>query len=155
MCARQDKRKDFAMAESPIEAPRLYPTMRCKDAEAMIRWLVDVIGFEEHVVYRGDGIVHHAELAFGSSMLMLGQHRDNDYGKLVGDLDARRTDAIYVAVDNADALYAKVKAAGATIEMDLHDTGYGSRDFACRDPEGGLWSFGTYWPKVGEKPLAG
>lgn len=30
---------------------------------------------------------------------------------------------------------------------------YGSRDFACRDPEGNLWSFGTYWPKANEKPM--
>ena len=32
--------------------------------------------------------------------------------------------------------------------MALHDTDYGSRDFACRDPEGNLWSFGTYRPKA-------
>ncbi len=25
-----------------------------------------------------------------------------------------------------------------------HDTDYGSRDFAARDPEGNRWSFGTY-----------
>ena len=28
--------------------------------------------------------------------------------------------------------------------MGLHDTDYGSRDFAVRDPEGNRWSFGTY-----------
>ena len=35
-----------------IEAPRIYPTLRCRDAEAMIRWLTDVFGFTEYVVYR-------------------------------------------------------------------------------------------------------
>jgi len=105
-----------------IEAPRIYPTLRCKDAEAMIRWLEDVFGFTERVVYRGDGVVHHAELAFGSSILMLGQHRDDDYGKRVGDLDGRRTDSHYVAVGDPDALYERVKAAGAKIETELHDT---------------------------------
>ena len=69
-----------------IEPPRIYPTLRCKDAEAMIRWLKDVLGFTERVVYRGGGAVQHAELAFGSSILMLGQSRDDEYGKLVGDL---------------------------------------------------------------------
>ena len=137
------------------EAPRLYPTMRCRDAEAMIAWLKDVLGFSEHVVYRGGGQVQHAELAFGSSILMLGQHRDDEYGDMVGGPENRRTDSIYVAVDDADALYAKVKAAGATIERELHTTDYGSRDFICRDPEGNLWSFGTYWPKVGEAPVSG
>jgi uncharacterized glyoxalase superfamily protein PhnB len=139
-----------------IEAPRLYPTLRCRDAEAMIHWLKDVIGFTERVVYRSDdGAVQHAELAYGSSILMLGQSRDDEYGRLVGDIGGRRTDSLYVAVSDPDALHAKAKAAGAKIEMELRNTEYGSRDFACRDPEANLWSFGTYWPKVTEKPLAG
>jgi uncharacterized glyoxalase superfamily protein PhnB len=137
-----------------IEAPRIYPTLRCMDAEAMIRWLTDVLGFTEHVVYRGNGEVQHAQLAYGSSILMLGQSRDDDYGRMVGDIGGRRTDALYIAVEDPDALHAKVNAAGATIEMEPHDTDYGSRDFACRDPEGNLWSFGTYWPKAHEKPMA-
>ena len=139
--------------QNNIEAPRLYPTMRCRDAEAMIRWLIDVIGFTERVIYRKDGAIQHAELAYGSSILMLGQSRDDQYGKLVGDVAGRRTDAVYVAVEDPDALYAMAKSAGARIEMELHTTDYGSRDFACRDPEGNLWSFGTYWPKTSEKPL--
>ena len=142
------------MSTGAIEAPRIYPTMRCKDAEAMIRWLKEVIGFTEYVVYRDNGVIQHAELAYGSSLLMLGQARDDDYGKLVGDLGARRTDAIYLAVDDPDALHARVKAAGAEIVRPLTDTDYGSRDFACRDPEGNLWSFGTFWPKAHEKPMA-
>lgn len=139
--------------QTEIEAPRIFPTMRCRDAEAMIGWLKDVIGFTERVVHRNDGTVHHAELAYGSSLLMLGQCRDDEYGKLVGDIGGRRTDALYVAVDDPDALYARVKSTGAKIEIELHDTDYSSRDFACRDPEGNLWSFGTYWPKPNEKPL--
>ncbi|MEH2530601.1 putative glyoxalase superfamily protein PhnB [Bradyrhizobium sp. AZCC 1588] len=119
----------------------------------MIRWLKEVVGFTERVVYRNGGTVQHAELAYGPSLLMLGQSRDDEYGKLVGDIGGRRTDALYVAVDDPDALYAKAKAAGGKIEMELRDTDYGSRDFACRDPEGNLWSFGTYRPTAGEKPL--
>jgi uncharacterized glyoxalase superfamily protein PhnB len=30
--------------------------------------------------------------------------------------------------------------------MDLRDTDYGSREYSVRDPEGHLWSFGTYNP---------
>ena len=37
-------------------------------------------------------------------------------------------------------------AAGATIERELTDQDYGSREFTARDPEGNLWSFGTYRP---------
>ena len=35
-------------------------------------------------------------------------------------------------------------AAGAVVVTALHETDYGSRDFAVRDPEGNHWSFGTY-----------
>jgi uncharacterized glyoxalase superfamily protein PhnB len=146
------KRKESAVTNTN-DAQRIYPTMRCRDAEAMIRWLKDIIGFTEHVVYRSNGVVQHAQLACGASLLMLGQTRDDEYGKLVGDISGRRTDALYVAVDDPDALHARVKASGAKIEMELHNTDYGSRDFACRDPEGNLWSFGTYWPKAHEKPM--
>lgn len=138
---------------APIEPPRLYPTLRCRDAEAMIRFLEHAFGFSEVVVYRaGDGMVQHAELAFGSSLLMLGQAREDACGRSVGDLAGRRTDALYVAVPNPDRLHDQAKAAGATITTDLHDTDYASRDFSCRDPEGNLWSFGTYWPKAQDVP---
>ena len=132
-----------------IEAPRLYPTLRCRDANAMIAWLTGTLGFSERVVYRDDaGIVQHAELVFGPSILMLGQERDDAYGALVGNQAGHRTDSLYVAVDDPDLLHACIAASGGTIEMPLRDTDYGSRDFACRDPEGNLWAFGTYRPSV-------
>jgi len=134
------------------DPPCLFPTLRCHDAEAMIRWLIDVYGFTEHVVYRHAGEVQHAELLLGSSILMLGQHREDAYGKLVGSLDGRRTDALYVAVADPDALYEKVCEAGARIESEPADTSYGSREFSCRDPELNLWTFGTYWPKADRPP---
>src|SRR5690348_1887202 len=104
------------------EAPRLYHTLRCKNAESMIAWLKDVLGFRERVIYRRDNVVVHAELSFGSSILMLGADRPDAYGKRVGELEGRRTDSVYLAVDDPDALYAKVKASGAPIEMELYET---------------------------------
>lgn len=128
--------------------PCIYPTLRYKDANRMLVWLQEAFGFREHVVYRDGDTVAHAELALGSSILMLGQSKDDAYGKMVGDPDTRRTDSIYIAVTDPDALHARAAAAGATIEMAPHDTDHGSRDFICRDPEGNLWSFGTYWPTI-------
>lgn len=136
------------MPAPATDALCIFPTLRCLDAEALIAWLKDQVGFTEHAVHRNGGIVEHAELALGASILMLGQSRDDAYGRLVGNRAGRRTDALYVAVADPEALHAKLEAAGATITMPLRDTSYGSRAFACRDPEGTLWSFGTYWPKT-------
>jgi uncharacterized glyoxalase superfamily protein PhnB len=50
----------------------------------------------------------------------------------------------YVVTDDPDGLFGRATAAGAEVLAGLHDTDYGSRDFAVRDPEGNRWSFGTY-----------
>lgn len=46
--------------------------------------------------------------------------------------------------DEPDALFARATAAGAELVEGLEDTDYGSRGFSVRDPEGNIWSFGTY-----------
>lgn len=137
---------------SANDAPRLFPTMRCLDPEAMMRWLTEALGFREHFAHRNGGIVEHAQMALGSSILMLGQSRDDAYGKMVGDIDGRRTDALYLAVNDVDQVFEKVKASGSIIETEVKNTDYGSREFACRDPEGNLWSIGDYWPKAKDAP---
>ncbi len=43
-----------------------------------------------------------------------------------------------------DALFERATAAGAEVVRGLEDEDYGSRGFSVRDPEGNLWSFGTY-----------
>lgn len=50
----------------------------------------------------------------------------------------------YVVTDDPDALHARAVAHGAKVIQELHETDYGSRDFAVADPEGNRWSFGTY-----------
>jgi len=56
------------------------------------------------------------------------------------------TSSVYVVIDDADALHDRVVAAGGDVVAPLTDQDYGSRDFTVRDPEGNIWSFGTYDP---------
>ena len=123
-------------------APQVWPTLRARDALALIRFLVEVFGFEETVVYADGNQVHHAQLSWPEGGgIMLGSERPSD-GKgtqpLPGGFGA------YVVTSDPDALFARATAAGAEVLMELYDTGYGSRDFAVCDPEGNRWSFGTY-----------
>lgn len=134
-----------------LEPPRIYPTFRYRDAARMIEWLKEAFGFTTHVVYADDsGVIQHAQLALGSSMIMVGTVRDDAYGKMVGAPGENAGKSVYVAIDDTDALFVRVKAAGAEILEGLTDRDYGSREFICRDPEGNVWSFGTYWPKAHE-----
>jgi uncharacterized glyoxalase superfamily protein PhnB len=121
-------------------SPQVWPTLRARDARALIRFLVDAFGFEETVVY-GDGErVDHAQLSWPpGGGVMLGSVRDDGAWPVPpGSFGA------YVVTDDPDGLFARASAAGAEIIAPLHETDYGSRDFAARDPEGNRWSFGTY-----------
>ncbi|MBA3448675.1 MAG: VOC family protein [Pseudaminobacter sp.] len=134
-----------------VEPPRIFPTFRYMDAARMIGWLEKAFGFTVHARYAdGEGVVTHAQLALGSSMIMLGTVRDDEYGKMVGGPGENGGKSVYVAVDDTDAIYARARAAGAKILEEPTDRDYGSRDFICADPEGNVWSFGTYWPKAHE-----
>ncbi len=123
----------------------------------MIDWLCDTFGFEKQMVIPNeDGTIAHSQLTFGSGMIMVGSVKkaESKWGaqiKQPDEIGRFETQSPYVVVDNVDALYERAKAAGAEILMEITDQDYGSRDFICRDPEGHLWSFGTYdpWPKAG------
>lgn len=52
----------------------------------------------------------------------------------------------YAVVEDIDVHYARAVAEGAEILRPLADTDYGAREYTARDPEGHLWSFGTYRP---------
>jgi len=123
-------------------APNVWPSLRARDARALIRFLVDVVGFEQTVVYGEGETVHHAQLDWPlGGGVMLGSVRDDPddpFPMQPGTFTA------YVVVDDPDALHERVRAAGTEIVRELTDTDYGSRDFALRDPEGNVWSFGTY-----------
>ena len=124
----------------------IFPTLRYDDARAAIAFLTGTLGFtEQHVTTADDGSVAHAELSFGDGVLMIGTRSSPpdafDTGRAV----------VYLAVDGADAVDAhheRAVAAGAEVVQELVDQPYGSREYAVRDPEGNVWSIGSYRPKA-------
>jgi len=135
-----------------IATSTVIPAMRYRDAAAAIEWLCNAFGFEKHLVVPGEnGGIAHAQLSFGNGMIMLGSARDDEFGQWVKpprEIGGVGTQSAYVIVDDADAHYARAKAARAEIVTEVEDQDYGGRLYSCRDPEGHLWSFGTYdpWP---------
>jgi uncharacterized glyoxalase superfamily protein PhnB len=126
-------------------APMVWPTLTYRDARAAITFLTTAFGFTEQAVYARESdpsIVEHAQLRWppgGGVMLGSAGKDDSPFG--------RRTpgnDSVYVVCDDPDALFARATGAGAEVVRGLKDEDYGSRGFTVRDPEGNLWSFGTY-----------
>jgi uncharacterized glyoxalase superfamily protein PhnB len=131
----------------------IVPAMRYEDAPAAVDWLCRAFGFEKHLVVPGKaGEILHAQLRFGNGMVMLGSaSRENEYGRYVKSPAAAGgvgTQGVYVVVPDADAHYRRAVGAGARIVIDLRDEDYGGRGYTCRDPEGHVWSFGTYDPWI-------
>ena len=121
--------------------PTFYPVLRYRDAAAAIEWLCGAFGFSKLMVVPGEteGSIGHAELAFGTGVIMLGTGQ----GTAAPDV---RFNAPYVFVEDPDAHFARAKAAEAVTTREPNDTDYGSREYSARDPEGNEWSFGTYRP---------
>ncbi len=128
----------------------VIPCLRYRDALAMIDWLCNAFGFEKHAVHADGETVHHAQLTFGTGMIMLGS-ADNlsEWGKQIAQPDQiglRETQSPYLIVADPDAHCMRAKAAGAQIVLDIKDEDYGGRGYCCRDQEGHLWNFGSYDP---------
>lgn len=128
--------------------PTIYPVLQYRDAPAAMAWLERAFGCRILSDHRDEaGAVVHAELMLGNGIIMTGSCKDDGPFMLKTPRETGfSTQSIYVVVQQVDALFERAKAAGAEIVWGIRDTDYGSRDFSVRDPEGHLWSFGTYAP---------
>lgn len=124
----------------------IHVTLRYDDPKAAIAFLTGALGLVEQMVAIGDdGTVAHAELSHGDDVVMLG-------GRGAGDdrFDTGKA-VLYLALpegEDVDAHHDRAVAAGATVIYGLVDQPYGSREYAVTDPEGNIWSIGTYRPAV-------
>jgi uncharacterized glyoxalase superfamily protein PhnB len=109
---------------------------RYEDANGMLDWLARVFGFEERARYVDrDGVVRQAEMRVGDAELWFSGHgagslwKDGGPGQFIG-----------VWVDDVDAMYERVAAAGVEAEAPV-DRDYDVRSFNVIDPEGYMWGF--------------
>ena len=123
----------------------VWPVLIYDDARAAIRFLVAAFGFAEAAVYAeedDESRVVHAELRLpdgGGVMLGSSGAGSEPFTSL-----PRGSASTYVVTDEPDALFERATSAGAEVVRGLRDEDFGSRGFTVRDPEGNLWSFGTY-----------
>ena len=134
------------MNEKSDQTAIIYPGLQYSDADAAIAWLEVTLGATSREVHKDDdGGVVHAEVDFQGAVIMLSSAG-------IGREPFRSLPAggrlVYIAIADPDALHERAVAAGADVALPLTDTDYGSRDFTLPDPEGNLWSFGTYRPSV-------
>lgn len=123
----------------------VWPCLAFDDARAQIAFLTEAFGFVEGAVYARENdpsIVEHGELRWplgGGIMFGSTGRDDSPFGR-----KAAGTDSLYLVCADPDGLFERARGAGAEVVRGLRDEDYGSRGFTVRDPEGNLWSFGTY-----------
>ena len=131
------------MTTSP--ATTIWPSLNYANARAAIEFLERALGFTTKLVVPDpddDTIVEHCQMSGpegGGIMLGTADRPGNKFSQR-----PTGTASTYVVIAAIDALYKRAVEAGAEIFHEIEDQGYGSRDFSIKDPEGNIWSFGTY-----------
>jgi uncharacterized glyoxalase superfamily protein PhnB len=114
----------------------ITPYLHYDDVAAMIEWLTRVFGFTERGRWvNSQGALRNAELYAGNTEVWL--EGDPEYWTQKG---RRPEEWIGVWVDDVDAMYDQVKAAGVDTAPP-EDKFYGIRVFQVTDPEGYAWGF--------------
>jgi PhnB protein len=105
-------------------------------AEPVINFLRRVFGAREIGKYASpDGVVHHAEIRVGDSMVEMGEAQ--------GKYPPMPT-MFYVYVPDCDAVYQRALQAGATSIAAPVDQPYGDRSGAVKDAFGNQWYISTH-----------
>jgi uncharacterized glyoxalase superfamily protein PhnB len=119
----------------------VWPILNLGDAQSVMVFL-EAIGFQRTLWMEDDGVVSHGEMVWpeGGGVMFGSANRPGN----IFSQAPTGTASIYVVTDDPDGIFARAEAAGAEVVMPLTDQDYGSRDFSVRDPDGNIWSFGTY-----------
>ncbi len=105
-------------------------------AEPLIAFLKRAFGAQEVAKYASpDGVVHHAQIRIGDSVVEMGEAHDK-YESMPA--------MFYLYVPNVDAVYRQTVAAGATSFQEPTDQPYGDRQAGVRDAFGNTWYIATH-----------
>jgi PhnB protein len=130
----------------------LTPYLVVKGAARAIEFYKSVFGATESMRMSGPGgLVMHAELKIGDSILMLGDENPQ-MGSLAPQAGATGY-GINVYIPDVDAVVQKAVAAGAKIVRPLKNQFYGDRSAMLIDPFGHAWSVATHVEDVSPEEM--
>jgi uncharacterized glyoxalase superfamily protein PhnB len=120
----------------------LYAYLCVRDARAAIDFYTRAFGARELFrLTEPSGRVGHAEMDFDGHTLMLSEEYPELGVRSPEGLGASPV-TLHLHVDDADAVIARVVAAGGTLDRAPQDHFYGERSGTVRDPFGHRWLIG-------------
>jgi uncharacterized glyoxalase superfamily protein PhnB len=133
-----------------VSRPTITPSVVYNDASAGIDWLTRILGLKLLSRYpMPDGTIAFAELGWRTGVVFVSSRPppDNPWSRVgVASIALAAPDADFVR-----RLFDQAAAAGADVVHEVHVSRtpafpQGSTQFGLRDPEGNLWTVGTYQP---------
>jgi PhnB protein len=134
------------MAAKPIpEGYRtLTPYLAVDGAGEAIEFYKRAFGAKERGRMPGpDGLIAHAELQIGDSLVMLSDPFPQSSSRSPKELGGT-TSGIFMYVEDVDAVVKQAVEAGATVTVEVEDMFWGDRFGTVMDPYGHSWSVATH-----------
>ena len=124
----------------------LTPDLMVEDLAETVAWYERVFDAEVAATLPEDADADEgwwAQLEMGDASLML-QERESLTEKLpvLAEADIGGSVALYIDVDDAEALSADLADAGVEMVTEMHETDFGWKQFAVEDPNGYVLWFG-------------
>ena len=121
----------------------IWGSMTYTDPEVGIRFVTEVLGFEELVLVRDEsGGIVHSEYRWpeGGIVGISAADEGNPF------LPPPGHNGLYVVTADPHAVWERCRAAGVDVIREPEEPHYdpGGMGFSVRDPEGNAWSFGSY-----------
>jgi len=130
----------------PEGHPAVTPYLVVRGAARTIDFLKNAFGaeFAFEPMKRPDGLIMHAELKIGDSIVMISDASER----------AQPTQCmLHLYVPNVDAVYQRAVQAGGVSTMEVADMFYGDRAGGVKDPAGNSWHIATHKEDVAPAEL--
>jgi PhnB protein len=130
------------------------PYLFIKGATAAIDYYKKVFGAQE-IMRLGapGGMIGHAELRIGDSMIMLSDENPQWGTKGPQTLGGSAT-SLHVYVEDVDSVVQKAVKEGAQLHRPVKDQFYGDRSGSVIDPFGHIWSVATHIEDVSPEEIS-
>ena len=130
----------------------ITPGITCKDAAKAIDFYKEAFGATEVMRMDGpEGRIMHAELKIGDSHLFVAdEYPGMNAAPAEGALPSQ---ALYLYLDDVDAVFEQAVAAGATGAMPVADMFWGDRMGKVVDPFGHHWNLATHVEDVAPQEM--
>ncbi len=137
----------------PKNYPRMTPYVVLEDCADAIEFYKTVLGATERMRLPGpDGTVGHSELVLGDALLMVADGGPGIEARTAKELGGSPL-AMFVYVEDVDAVVAAAVEHGATLEEPVETKFYGDRAGTVQDPFGLRWSIVSHVEDVSPEEM--